>query len=108
MRTWPVADQRKPIVVAVAVGALLLGAVLLLVPFSAPGSAQHSNAVASLLHGCPQDEGEAVRDGNSTVGAQERCVRRAGLQTVAGAVAIATAVAAIAPLTIRRRVPERS
>ena len=46
---------------------------LLLAPFSASGSAQHSSPVRSLIDGCAQDEGEAVASGTSKPGAQNRC-----------------------------------
>lgn len=52
---------------------LIVSPWLLLAPFSASGSGQHSSPIGSLINDCPQDQGEAVASGISKPGAQNRC-----------------------------------
>jgi hypothetical protein len=91
---------------AIAASGALVWLVLWLVPFSAAGSSQGSNAIASLLSGCAEDEGEAVAGGFSERGAQAGCRTRAVVQLVAGGAALAVAGASTAvasSIVVRRR-----
>jgi hypothetical protein len=86
----------RPALLAVVVLDVVVSLLLVLVPYSASGSAQHSNAIVSVVFGCPQDEGEAVADGSSTVGAQGRCRGRGVLQLFGAAVGVGLAGVALA------------
>lgn len=99
----------KRALLALAVLDVVASLLLVAVPYSARGSSQHSNALASVAFGCPQDEGEAVASGSSTVGARARCRHRGVLQLAtagAGFVLAGFAVAAWSQHVVRRTTAE--